>query len=161
MSTFQSLSPSVSSSRMVDRAVSILFWSLTVAISLATITVCPGSQSTPPGVCRATGQDVSETLIVESGEVEPAVPLNVVVKVRVLASEPLIEITVVLGKRAGFPAAMFFDRDVTARVVLPAGLELHRGALSWNGELRGDQVVELVATVKAILDLHAVVDVAA
>jgi len=107
------------------------------------------------------GDGSPETLTVDSGMVEPAVPLNLALRVRVLAAERLIEITVVVGKRAGFPAARFADRDVTAQVVLPPGLELREGSLSWAGDLVGDQVVEFVAKVQATRDLDGVVEASA
>src|SRR5262245_39832542 len=106
------------------------------------------------------GED-GQSLTVDSGEVEPAVPLNLALHVRVLAAEALIEIKVAIGKRAGFPAELFLDENVTVRLSLPAGLTLHDGTLGWAGTLKGDQVVEFVARVKAVRDLDGVVEATA
>src|SRR5262245_21304686 len=110
--------------------------------------------SSGPAAAAGDGGPATPTLTIDSGMVEPAVPLNLVLKVRVLAGEPIVEVTVVIGKRAGFPTALFFDKNVEARINLPAGLDLDSGGLTWTGELRGDRGVEFVARIRAVRDVQ-------
>jgi len=107
------------------------------------------------------GDGASEVLIVDSGLVEPAVPLNLSLKVRVFAMKRLIEITVTVAKRSGYPTDRFFDRNVTAQISLLPGLQLEDGRLSWSGDLKGDQVAEFVAKVRAVHDTVGVIEATA
>ena len=102
----------------------------------------------------------SEVFNFDSPTTEPAVPLKVAVKVRVLAKHA-IEITAIVSKRSGYPADLFFDRDVRAQITLLPGLELEEGSLSWSGDLRGNQVAEFVAKVKPAQDTEGIIETTA
>jgi hypothetical protein len=103
----------------------------------------------------------SQVLTVESGPVEPAVPLKLSLQVAVFAEARTIEITATLGKRPGFPAHRFSLENVTARITLPPQLQLKAGNLLWSGDLKGDQVARFVATVGVLDDTEDVVKAAA
>jgi hypothetical protein len=114
------------------------------------------AQSDAAGANRA-----SQVLTVDSGPVEPAVPLKLSLRVKVCVPARTIEITATLGKRPGFPAHLFSDRNVTARITLPPGLQFQTGDLAWSGDLKGDQIARFVATVGVLDDTEGVVEAAA
>ncbi len=100
----------------------------------------------------------TQVLIVNSDPTDPAVPLDLALIVRLFAKERLLEITARVGKHPAFPAELFFDKDVKVQIQLPPGIELQKGKLSWQGDLRGDEIGEFQATVKAVRDLEGTVD---
>jgi hypothetical protein len=106
----------------------------------------------------ATTDDAPYVLVVNSDPTDPAVPLDLVLIVRLFAKERLLEITARVGKHPAYPAELFFDKDVKVQIQLPPGIELQKGKLSWQGDLRGDEIGEFQATVKAVRDLEAAVD---
>ena len=103
----------------------------------------------------------SEVLNLDSPTTEPAVPLNLSLKVRVFAARRAIEITVIVAKRSGYPAELFFDRDVRAQIALLPGLELEDGSLSWSGDLKGNQVAEFVAKLRPTQDTEGIIETTA
>jgi hypothetical protein len=100
-------------------------------------------------------------LVVNSDPTDPAVPLDLSLTVRLLAGEARLEIAARVGKHPSFPAELFFDKGVEARIHLPAGLELQEGSLTWRGDLRGEQAGQFQAKVRAVRDLEAAVDASA
>jgi hypothetical protein len=109
----------------------------------------------------AGGDAPSEVLNVDSRPTEPAVPLNLALEIRVFAAKRLIEITVTVAKRSGYPTDLFFDRDVTAQISLLPGLQLEDGSLSWSGDLKGNQVAKFVAKVRAVHDTDGLIEASA
>ncbi len=107
------------------------------------------------------GDGASQILIVDSGLVEPAVPLDLSLKVQVFAPERLLEITATIRKRPGYPADLFFDKDVRVRITLPPGFQLDGGSLTWSGDLKGEQVGEFIAKIRAVHDTEGVIEAAA
>jgi hypothetical protein len=110
---------------------------------------------------ESVGNASPEVLLIDSPPTELAVPLNLALTVRVLAPEPLIEITATVAKRAGYPGDIFHDRDVTARIALLPGLRLEEGSLSWSGDLRGEEAGEVVAKVRAVEDTEGLIEATA
>jgi hypothetical protein len=102
-----------------------------------------------------------EPLVVNSDPTDPAVPLDLSLTVRRFAEGGLLEITARVGKHSSFPAELFFDKGVKATIQLPEGLELQEGSLTWRGDLRGEEVGQFQAKVKAVRDLEATVDASA
>lgn len=100
-----------------------------------------------------------ETLRIDSVAPEPAVPLNLWLDLRSVPATRIIEITVFLAKRAGYPAEIFHDRNVTAHISLLPGLQLESGSLTWTGELRGNQVAQFVARVVVPHDIEGLIEV--
>ena len=101
-----------------------------------------------------------EPLVVNSDPTDPAVPLDLSLTVRRFAEGGLLEITARVGKHL-LPAELFFDKGVKATIQLPEGLELQEGSLTWRGDLRGEEVGQFQAKVKAVRDLEATVDASA
>lgn len=101
------------------------------------------------------------TLEIDSTPTEPASPLNLSLRVSSPPSADTIEIGVVVGRRDGYPAAMFSTRDMTVEIALPAGLQLQSGSLGWSGDIAGDEVAAFDAIVRAVRDIEGAVEVAA
>ena len=102
-----------------------------------------------------------ETLVIKSSLREPAVPIELVVTARLFAKTRLIHVEARVGRHPAYPAAAFSDKDVELQIKLPAELQLQEGSLSWKGDLKGDQVGQVQATVKAVRDLENAVEVSA
>jgi len=103
---------------------------------------------------QAHADEATQVLVVNSDSTDPAVPLDLALVVRLFAKERLLEITAKVAKHPAFPSELFFDKDVNVQIQLPSGLELQKGKLSWHGDLRGDEIGEFQATVKAVRDLE-------
>ena len=124
---------------------------VTCALAGSFVILSPGLvRSAAAAAAGSNGQSDDTVLQVNSPATEPAVPLNLSLKVRVLAAERAIEIIARVSKRSGYPADMFFDQDVTAKMTLPSGLQLEEGSLNWSGTLKGNQIGEFAAKVKAL-----------
>lgn len=106
---------------------------------------------------EANADKATQVLVVNSDSTDPAVPLDLALVVRLFAKERLLEITAKVRKHPAFPSELFFDKDVKVHIELPSGLELQKGKLSWQGDLRGDEIGEFQATVKAVRDLEGAV----
>jgi hypothetical protein len=100
-------------------------------------------------------------LEVDAPATEPAVPLNLSLKVCISAAKHSIEIAALVSKRFGYPADMFFDKEVMVKMTLPPGLELEDGTLTWSGNLKANETGGFTVKVRAVRDLEAVVEVAA
>jgi hypothetical protein len=147
-----------------------------VRVAAAALAVCSLEQSValpdfpfsaaPSGFASnaeaATGGDsAGRVLEVDSAATEPATPLNLALRIRVLPPEQSIEISVTVAKRAGYPAEMFSARSLKAAISLPPGLKLVDGSLGWSGDLAGEDVAELRATVEAARDTEGVIEAVA
>ena len=119
---------------------------------------CPGSAAAARRAEAQAARSKSAPLSVTSGASAPATPLDLSLVVRPSGDARVIDITATVGKRAGFPAAQFSDRDVKARISLPSGLERVSGSLSWTGDLAGDQVARFSARVRAARDTDGFVE---
>jgi len=134
--------------KMALRVVAVLVFSL-VGLLLSTVGRSP---------IEANADGATQVLFVNSDPSEPAVPLDLALIVRLFAKERLLEITARVGKLSAFPSQLFFDKDVNVQIQLPPGLELQKGKLSWQGDLRGDEIGEFQVTVKAVRDLEGAVN---
>lgn len=102
-----------------------------------------------------------EELVADSDPTDPGVPLDLVLTVRVPPDGWSLGITAHIGRSPGYPAELFHDEGVEARIELPPGLRLKDGALSWKGDLRSDEAGEIRATVVADGDLSGAIDASA
>jgi hypothetical protein len=110
----------------------------------------------------ARAEQIGETNFhIDSVATEPAVPLNLALDVRIAPQQRLLEIKVMLGKRQGYPAEQFFDRDIVAQISSLPGLRLLDGSLSWSGDLRGEQTAEFVARLSIPENIDGTVEVKA
>lgn len=103
----------------------------------------------------------TEMLVVKSSLREPAVPLELVLTVRLFAKKRLLKIAGRIGKHPAYPAELFFDKHLKVQIKLPEGLQLQEGSLTWQGDLRGDEAGQVRATVKAVRDLEDAVEASA
>lgn len=103
----------------------------------------------------------AQAMTFDSPAAEPAVPLNLWLNVRVDQSERSVKITAFVGKREGYPAEMFDDRNVEVRIELPPDLQLKGGSLVWSGDLKGSATGSVTATVEAAGDVDATILVSA
>lgn len=136
---------------MTLRVVAVLVLSL-VALLLSTVGRSP---------IEANTDNPTQVLIVNSDPTDPAVPLDLALVVRLFAKKRLLEITGRVGKHRAYPATLFFDKDVKVQIELPQGLQLQEGSLSWQGDLKGEEIGQFRATVKAVGDLEGVVEASA
>ena len=90
----------------------------------------------------------TEVLFVNRGATEPASPLELTLTVRLFSERRTLEILARAGRHPAYPSALFDDKNVTVRFTLPAGTALEDGSLSWTGDLRGDEVAEVLIRVK-------------
>ncbi|MEW5857963.1 MAG: hypothetical protein AB1861_11365 [Cyanobacteriota bacterium] len=102
-----------------------------------------------------------KTITVNSDSTDPAVPFDLSLIVRVLAETPLLEINVQVGKDSTYPAERFFDQDVKVQIQLPGGLRLQDGSLTWQADLKGNELGEFQAKIKAVQDMEGAIDVLA
>ncbi len=131
---------------------------LLLALFLPTVSAMAFVES-PGGSSReANPGQPTDVLFVNSDPTDPAVPLDLSLTVRLFAQERLLEITAKVGKHPAFPSGLFFDKDVKVQIQLPPGIELQKGKLSWQGDLRGDEIGEFQATVGAVRDLEGAID---
>jgi hypothetical protein len=116
------------------------------------------------GVAAAYGlaqDNDSSILIVNSDPDDPAVPLDLSLSVRVLGSKRLLEVKAQVGKKPSYPSELFFDKDVKVHIELPAGLKLQEGSLTWQGDIKGNEVKEIKAGITALRDMEGAVIVSA
>jgi hypothetical protein len=112
--------------------------------------------------CAGNGAGAAvDILRVDASPSEPASPINLVLNVRVMKAERLIEITATVAKRAGYPSEGFFDRNVKVEVTLPPGLQLAGKNPERPGDLRGDESIEIVARIKTLKDSEGAIEVTA
>lgn len=114
-----------------------------------------------PTAKKPNADEAAQTLVVKSSLREPAVPIEIIVTARLFAKTRLLRIEARVGKHPAWPAAAFSDKDVKLQIKLPEELQLQEGSLSWHGDLKGDQVSQVTATVKAVRDLEKAVEVVA
>ena len=86
----------------------------------------------------------------------PSTPIDLVLIVRQFSEDKTSEITIKVGKRAGYKAEWFEARNTSITLHLPEGLKIvdcptPRCELgTWKGDIIGDQVKELKVKVKAV-----------
>jgi hypothetical protein len=100
----------------------------------------------------------TEMLTVKSSLSEPAVPIQLVLTVQLFAKKRLLKIEGRVGRHPAYPAAHFFDKQVKVQIKLPPGLQLQEGSLSWQGDLKGNEVGQVRATVRAVRDLEEAIE---
>jgi hypothetical protein len=115
--------------------------------------------------CNSVGEpkldEPTEVLVVNLDPTDPGVPLDLALTVRLFEKQRLLEITARVGKHLSYPAARFFDKDVKVQIQLPAGLQLEEGRLEWEGNLKGEEIGEFRAKVKAVHDMEVAVSASA
>jgi hypothetical protein len=140
-------------------AVSIL---ATCALSTAFLAAADCGWRSPFAIDQAAAANASGgELFVDTTATEPATPDNLVLRVKLLPTEPREEVIAVAGKRDGFPAEMFDDPEVTIEIAPASGLTLARGSLRWTGALKGNDTAKLTAVFEAAVGADTIIEVTA
>ena len=112
----------------------------------------------PPQPNGASAADqAGGAMAVNSDSSAPSSPIDLSLSIRLLDGDRALSISARAGRRTGFPAGRFHDKDVTIRIELPPGLELTSGSLAWTGELKGEQTGEIHARAVAVREMEAIV----
>lgn len=120
-----------------------------VALITAAATLYITKQSKAPTTTEPV--DISEEGIVVNNDADvPSSAMDLTLSSTPFSEDKVATISVRIGKREGYPTEGVNWPDTNAEIILPKGLELVEGDLTWQGDIIGDEIVEFKAKVRAI-----------